>query len=259
MSDDLADAVEGIAGVRLTPWQRSILSPRMVVLLCGPPGAGKSTLAHFSGLTVYDGDDYPSERAFSAAIASLRTASSARAVVIRYGATSSSRRKTAALIGATHVYLVAPPPALCEQRVRARRRGDLVETLRGIGRWFDRLDRRDGVPDFPTWDVVFRTQARTPPPFVDQSVERAARKRLINARDYGYRHKATRERWRPLVESGTVPCSRCGLLIAPGAPWHLDHDDHDRSKYRGPSHESCNVNAPKQRPASPAPRPTSTW
>jgi hypothetical protein len=29
-------------------------------------------------------------------------------------------------------------------------------------------------------------------------------------------------------------CVRCGLPIKPGEPWHLDHDDIDRTRYFGP-------------------------
>lgn len=235
------------------------MTPRLVVLLCGPPGAGKTTLAHQSGLTVYDRDDYPTERAFTDAITALRTNSAARAVVIRFGATSSARRKTAATIGATHTYLVTAPIAELRRRVRARRRADLIGTIGGIDRWHERLDRRDRAPDFPGWDTVYRTAGQTPPPIVDHTAQRQAHKRDTNRRDYGQRHRALRARWAPIVDTGTVPCSRCGQLIAAGATWHLDHDDHDRTRYRGPSHEACNVTASNQRPASPAPRPTSTW
>lgn len=62
-------------------------------------------------------------------------------------------------------------------------------------------------------------------------------------RGYGAEHKAERERWRPLVESGQVVCWRCHRLIPAGAPWDLGHDEVDRSKYRGPEHVKCNRGA----------------
>jgi len=33
-----------------------------------------------------------------------------------------------------------------------------------------------------------------------------------------------------------VVCSRCRRPILPGTAWQLDHDDYDRTLYRGPSH-----------------------
>ena len=60
------------------------------------------------------------------------------------------------------------------------------------------------------------------------------------ARDYDRRHDALRKQWAPIVATGTVKCARCGQVIKAGARWDLDHDDHDRTKYLGPSHASCN-------------------
>ena len=49
------------------------MTMRRVVLICGPPGAGKTTLAKTLDLTVYDIDDpdWISEAQFRRAIASL--------------------------------------------------------------------------------------------------------------------------------------------------------------------------------------------
>lgn len=60
-------------------------------------------------------------------------------------------------------------------------------------------------------------------------------------RGYGAPHRAERERWRPLVESGQTICWRCGLPIRADAPWDLGHDDNDRTIWRGPEHRGrCN-------------------
>ena len=66
---------------------------RLVVLLFGPAGAGKTTAARSSGLTVFDRDDekWSGERQFTQALRRLALDPSARAVVIRSGATSSAR------------------------------------------------------------------------------------------------------------------------------------------------------------------------
>lgn len=65
-------------------------------------------------------------------------------------------------------------------------------------------------------------------------------------RGYGYVHMRTRAEWKPYVDAGLVDCWRCGLLITPrpwlkGDGWHLGHDDHDRTIYRGPEHSECNT------------------
>lgn len=61
------------------------------------------------------------------------------------------------------------------------------------------------------------------------------------ARGYDKRHYAKRKRLAPLVATGTVRCWRCGEYIQQGQAWDLGHDDHDRSKHRGPEHAGpCN-------------------
>lgn len=60
------------------------------------------------------------------------------------------------------------------------------------------------------------------------------------AAGYGAEHRRARAAWAPRVASGVVACARCGVVIAPGEPWDLGHDDHDRSKYAGPEHRRCN-------------------
>jgi hypothetical protein len=59
-------------------------------------------------------------------------------------------------------------------------------------------------------------------------------------RGYDHDHQLLRKREDRRVQAGGVLCARCGLLIVPGSPWDLDHDDADRSRYLGPSHEACN-------------------
>ena len=59
---------------------------------------------------------------------------------------------------------------------------------------------------------------------------------------YGQAHKATRRRLDPIVQTGTVPCVRCGKLIEPGSAWQLDHRDDGRG-WAGPAHSSCNARA----------------
>lgn len=62
-------------------------------------------------------------------------------------------------------------------------------------------------------------------------------------RDYGPKHQRARAALVPLVATGTVACWRCGELIGRGEPWHLGHDDYDRTRYKGPEHPLCNLRA----------------
>lgn len=62
-------------------------------------------------------------------------------------------------------------------------------------------------------------------------------------RGYDRAHRAQRAAWEPDVAAGRASCWRCGRPILPGQPWHLGHDDHDRSITRGPEHVDCNLAA----------------
>lgn len=88
------------------------------------------------------------------------------------------------------------------------------------------------------------------------------RKASTTARGYGWQHQQLRNKYRHLVASGRAICWRCGNPIPPGAPWDLGHDDNDRTRYRGPEHQSCNRGAPNRRrrkPDTPATDQTRTW
>ena len=63
------------------------------------------------------------------------------------------------------------------------------------------------------------------------------------ARGYDRDHDRLRADWAPKVATGAVTCWRCGDPITRGEPWHLGHDDNDRTTYRGPEHELCNLSA----------------
>lgn len=63
-------------------------------------------------------------------------------------------------------------------------------------------------------------------------------------RGYGYEHIKLRRKYaEELHRVGFTHCWRCGEIIYDGQPWHLGHDDWDRSKYRGPEHAKCNTAA----------------
>jgi adenylate kinase family enzyme len=130
---------------------------RCVILVCGPPGAGKSTyartLAADRALTVYDIDDWPDPpAAFELALAALAGDPGARAVVIRSGATLAAREAARARIGATATIILKPPPAVCRDRVlaRNRERPPIRQQLAAVGHWW-RDHEPDPRPDAAKW------------------------------------------------------------------------------------------------------------
>ena len=127
---------------------------RLVVVLCGPPGAGKTTAARASGLDVYDRDNYSGEQEFSAALDAVRSDESARAVVIRWAPSSKDRARIVEQVAATHCYLVTTDPATLRRRIVRRGRSDATQTLAGLATWQVAHDRADMVQPFPGWPAV---------------------------------------------------------------------------------------------------------
>lgn len=63
------------------------------------------------------------------------------------------------------------------------------------------------------------------------------------ARGYGHEHQQARKWW--IARKASMHCTRCGRPLADVADRfiELDHDDHDRSVYRGLSCKRCNRSA----------------
>jgi shikimate kinase len=121
---------------------------RRVVLVCGPPGGGKTTLAHTLGLPVYDVDDpewIGDEAGFRRHIAHLAADQSARAVVIRAGATLTARARAEQLIGATETIVLATPAETCIARVidRGRTFPPMHQQIAAVHTWHDRYEPPD--------------------------------------------------------------------------------------------------------------------
>lgn len=120
----------------------------MVVLIAGPPGAGKTTrareLASVHGLTVFDRDDeqWASEQQFRLSLMRCLDIE-ARAVVIRACATRSAWQRMVSLIQPTTTELISPGPEVCKQRIRHDHREYGSGTwqrqparLAGVGTWY---------------------------------------------------------------------------------------------------------------------------
>ena len=158
---------------RLTTAHQLLADPepgRLVVLITGPPAAGKTTTARLSQLRVYDRDDPRwagprAETRFRAALAQLGRTPRARAVIIRSGPTARGRADTITTARATHSYRLAVPPETSHQRITELAPPDAPAQHRAIAHWWERHKQdpySDAQPDWPGgWDKVLGWAAMT--------------------------------------------------------------------------------------------------
>jgi GTPase SAR1 family protein len=133
-----------------------VVTGRCVVLLFGPPGAGKTTLAHQCGLRVYDRDDAEwgqDEGRFRAALKALGRDLHAQAVVIRAGSTERARTQHRLMVAATHAYLLYVDERTAQHRVKVRARDPRDHV--NVVNWFARYDHGSDVQPWPgTWEAA---------------------------------------------------------------------------------------------------------
>ena len=123
-----------------------MVTRRLVLLVCGPMGAGKTTYAHSTGLPVFDLDDehwQGNEEAFRRALRQLGADPAAHAVVIRSGARIASRRMWARTIDATDPpTMLVPPKEVAIARVieRNRPRPSMRRQIAAVHAWYARYE-----------------------------------------------------------------------------------------------------------------------
>lgn len=121
------------------------IEPRRVVLVCGPPGSGKTTRAHelaAEGLRVFDRDDdqWSGESHFVAAAREYCARPDARAVVIRAGATSRARARAVRQFAPSEVELLMVDQDELHRRITTRGRPGQSHQHRACREWFARYN-----------------------------------------------------------------------------------------------------------------------
>lgn len=111
--------------------------PRLVVVIAGPTGAGKTTWAQRAGLDVLDWESAGrSAERFLAMCAVVRYDRRARVAVERQAPLAVERETYAYATDASRIYVLAPPLEVTLERIALRGRRAMWHELGAAHRWY---------------------------------------------------------------------------------------------------------------------------
>lgn len=196
---------------------------RRVILVCGPPCAGKTTWVaqHARPGDIILDQDVIGAAAMRTALSRVTAMTAGTAWVIRCAPGPTRRQALARRLGADVVLL---DPGEAEATARAAHRPHPRRHISAVRDWY----RREAA------DVAPRKRGgRQPTP----------RGLTTAGRGYGWGHQQARAAALRRLRDGD-PCTRCGqpMSRAEARLLDLDHTD-DRAGYRGLAHAGCNRSA----------------